>query len=107
MSSDVAELNRTAHPPLPPEFSRLESAVRRLGDELAGYRARAQLAEARATELERALKAVSGGGLDPISLRERIRKLEQENKDLRAQMVQAQDRVRRLIARFDFLREEL
>jgi chromosome segregation ATPase len=107
VSSDVAELNQEAPPALPPEFARLEAAVRRLGDELAGYRARARLAETRSAELERALKDVSGGDLDPISLRDRIRKLEQENRDLRRQMVQAQDRVRRLIARFDFLREEL
>ncbi len=105
-SSDVADPERAA-PILPPECVRLESAVRRLGDEFAGYRARAQLAEARAGELERALKAVSSGSLDPVSLRERIGKLEQENRDLRRQMLQAQDRVRRLIARFDFLREEM
>jgi hypothetical protein len=107
VSSDVAELNRATPSALPPEYAHLEVAVRRLGDELAGYRARAQLAEARAAELERALKAVSGGDFDPISLRDRVRALDQENKDLRRQMVQAQDRVRRLIARFDFLREDL
>jgi predicted RNase H-like nuclease (RuvC/YqgF family) len=107
VSSDVAELNRTAPPALPPEYARLEGAVRRLGDELAGYRARAQLAEARAAELQTALRAVSGGGLDPVSLREQVRNLEKENKDLRRQMIQAQDRVRHLMARFDFLREEL
>jgi chromosome segregation ATPase len=107
VSSDVAELNGPPPPALPPEYARLESAVHRLGDELAGYRARARLAESRASELERALKAVSGGGLDPISLRHRMVELEQENEELRRQMAEAQDRVRRLIARFDFLREDL
>jgi predicted RNase H-like nuclease (RuvC/YqgF family) len=106
VSSDVADPGR-ATPAFPPEYDRLEAAVRRLGDEYAGYRARARLAEARAGELERALRDVSSGSLDPLSLRDRIRKLEQENRDLRRQMVQAQDRVRRLIARFDFLREDM
>jgi hypothetical protein len=107
VSSDVAELNRSAPPELPPEYARLEGAVRRIGEELAGYRARARLAEGRAAEIERALKAVSDGALDPISLRERVRALEEENKQLRRRMVEAQQRVQRLIARFDFLREEL
>jgi predicted RNase H-like nuclease (RuvC/YqgF family) len=104
VSSDVAESDRVA---VLPHLERLEAAVRRLGDEYAGYRARARLAESRAGELERALAAVSGGTLDPISLRDRIRDLEQENAELRRQMEQAQDRIRRLIARFDFLREDL
>ena len=36
-----------------------------------------------------------------------IRELQEENQELRRRMVAAGDRVRRLIARFDFLREEL
>lgn len=106
VSSDVAE-REPATGGIPAEFVRLESAVRRLADELAGYRARTRVAEARAVELERAMKDLSTGALDPVSLRERIQKLEQENRELRRRMLQAQDRVRRLVARFDFLREEL
>jgi predicted nuclease with TOPRIM domain len=81
--------------------------LRRLADELAGFRARVQVAESRAAELERVLKDVNTGALDPLFLRERIRELDRENRELRHRMVQAQDRVRRLITRFDFLREEL
>lgn len=106
MSSDVAE-QKPVTARLPPEYDRLESAVRRLADELAGYRARARVAEARAGELERTIQDLSTGALDPVSLRDRIQKLEQENEELRRRMTRAQDRVRRLIARFDFLREDL
>ena len=94
-------------PTLPDEFVRLDRSVRRLLDDVAGYRARAQVAERKATELERTLKDVSTGALDPMKLREGLRKLEEENKELRRRMVQAQDRIERLVARFDFLGEDL
>jgi predicted RNase H-like nuclease (RuvC/YqgF family) len=92
---------------LPDEYVRLERSVRRLLDEMAGYRARAQVAEGKASELERALQDVTSGALDPMKLRDGLRRLEEENRELRRRMVQAQDRIRRLIARFDFLEEEL
>lgn len=94
-------------PTLPAEFGRLEAAARRLADELAGYRARTQVAEGRVQELERALDDVSSGALDPLSLRDRIHTLEQENEQLKRRIGRAQDRIRRLISRFDFLREDL
>jgi chromosome segregation ATPase len=106
VSNDVAERNRTP-PQLPAEYQRVERIARRLADELAGYRARTRLAEGRAAELERALRDVGSGALDPIALRDRIRKLEEENKELRHRIVGAQDRIRRLVTRFDFLREDL
>jgi chromosome segregation ATPase len=105
-SGDVADQKPLTRAP-PEEFERLEKAARRLTEELAGYRARARMAETRAVELEQALKDVSTGALDPLSLRDRIRKLEQENKELRRRMLHAQDRIRKLVARFDFLREEM
>jgi predicted RNase H-like nuclease (RuvC/YqgF family) len=92
---------------LPEEYVRLERSVRRLLDDVAGYRARAQVAERKASELERTLKDVSAGTLDPLEMREGLRRLEEENRELRRRMVQAQDRIQRLIARFDFLGEEL
>lgn len=92
---------------LPAEYARLEAAVRRLLDEAAGYRARAQVAEERAAELDRTLRDLSSGALDPVKLRQGLRRMEEENQELRRRMVGAQDRIRRLIARFDFLREEL
>lgn len=105
MSSDGAD--RTGAPPLPDEFARLEAAVRRLLEEVAGYRARARVAEARAGELERTLRDLETGRLDPDQLRVGLRDLQEENGDLRRRLDEARDRVRRLIARFDFLREEM
>jgi hypothetical protein len=107
MVSSDADRDLASPPPAPPEFERLEAAVRRLANELAGYQARAQVAEKRALELEQALKDLSSGDLDPLILRDRVRKLEQDNREVRGRMLRAQDRIRRLLARFDFLREEM
>lgn len=106
VSNDAAEPTTSAAP-VPDEYDRLERAVRRLLDDAAGYRARAQVAEQRVTELERTVRDMSTGALDPLKLREGLRRLEAENRELRRRMVQAQDRIRRLVARFDFLREEM
>lgn len=106
MSSEGAEEGRDAIA-LPEEYLRLEATVRRLLDEAAGYRARAQVAEQRATELERTLRDLSSGALDPVKMKDGLRKLEEENQELRRRMVGARDRIRRLVARFDFLREEM
>lgn len=105
MSSDGADTRDGA--PLPGAYLRLESAVRRLLDEAAGYRARAKVAEQRAAQLEGTLRDLSSGALDPLKLEEGVRELEEENKELRRRIVGAEDRIRRLIARFDFLREEM
>ncbi len=108
MSSDEADTERAGEDgSLPEEYGRLEQSVRRLLDEAAGYRARAQVAEERATQLERTLRDLSSGALDPVKMKDGLRKLEEENQDLRRRLVGAQDRIRRLIARFDFLREEM
>lgn len=104
VSSAEAELRPAG---LPQEYLRLERAVRRLLDQVAGYRARTQVAEARASDLERTLKDVTTGAIDPMKMRDALARLEEENRELRRRMVQAQDRIRRLIARFDFLEEEL
>ena len=104
MSNDAPD--RT-NGPLPDDFVRLESSVRDLLDRLAGYRARARTAEEKNAELEKTLRDMSSGALDPMKLRTRLRQLESENEELRSRMVAAQDRIRRLVARFDFLREEM
>ncbi len=105
MSNDAVDTEKRAA--LPAEYERLERAVRQLLDDVAGYRARAQVAETRASELERTLRDVHEGGLDPLKMKESLRSLEVENRTLRDRMSKAQDRLRQLIARFDFLREEL
>ncbi len=103
-SSDAAEPDGSG---LPEDFTRLEAAVARLLDEIAGLRARAEMAESRARELEKTLRDMTSGRLDPMELKSGLRELEDENQELRRRMVGAQDRIRRLIARFDFLSEEL
>lgn len=105
VSSDAAEVGRETR--APDEFVRLQGAVRRLVDEVAGYRARAKVAEKRVAELERTLRELSSGALDPLKLRQGLRSLEEENQELRRRMVEAHDRIRRLVARFDFLKEEM
>ena len=65
------------------------------------------MAEKKNAELERTLRDMSSGALDPMRLRQGVKRLEAENEELRRRMVDAQDRIRRLVDRFDFLREEL
>lgn len=87
--------------PESPGFKQLELLVRNLGDELASFRRRAQVAEARVRTLESAL---SNGG-DELTL-DRVRALEAENADLRARLGHAAQRARQLAARVKFIRQQ-
>ncbi len=104
VSNDAAEREDGA---LPEDFARLEASVRQLLDQLAGYQARARIAEKKSAELEKTLRDLSSGDLDPMKLQDGVARLEAQNDDLRRRMSEAQDRVRRLVDRFDFLREEM
>jgi seryl-tRNA synthetase len=89
-----------------PELDRLELALRRLLDRHDALRQRAEQAEARARELEQALSGMGSGQFDPIELRERGERLEQENAALRERL-QAVDAVaQRIQARLQFVEEE-
>jgi hypothetical protein len=79
----------------------LELLVRALGDELAGFRRRAQVAEARV----RALESAASAGSDLASL-ERVQALEAENADLKARLSFAAGRSRQLAARVKFVRQQ-
>jgi len=73
-------------------FRDLEQLVRHLGDELAGFRRRALLAESRLRELEsedRAPEVAQQRALD-----ERVTELEHENAVLRARLDSATERTR-------------
>lgn len=107
VSNGEADTGTSESGALPEDFARLESSVRLLLDRLAGYQDRAETAEQKSAEMEKTLKDMSSGALDPMQLREGLRRLESENEELRRRMVAAQDRIRRLVARFDFLREEM
>ncbi|MBL8981320.1 MAG: hypothetical protein JNL26_04010 [Gemmatimonadetes bacterium] len=84
-----------------PALRQLEQLVRALGDELAGFRRRAQAAESRV----RALESAAAVGSDLASL-ERLRTLEAENAELKARLAFAATRSRQLAARVKFVRQQ-
>lgn len=90
----------------PPEWTRLELTARHLLDGYDALRRRARTAEARVQELERTVREVSAGELDPVTLAARLRAAEDENRALRHRLEQARDRVRRILARIEFLEDE-
>jgi hypothetical protein len=87
-------------------LDQLETILRHVADELAGWRARALKAEAE-------LKEAAGRGTAPApaarpdpELRTRVADLEQENKTLRQRVDAARARVHDLLARLTFLEEQ-
>lgn len=80
-------------------FHELEALVRNLGEELAGFRKRAQAAEARLQAI-----ATRGGG-DGMA-EERVALLEAENARLRARLSEASDRTGKVLERVRFLRQQ-
>ena len=85
-------------------FRELEQLVRHLGDELAGFRRRALLAESRLREFETA-----GSHSDVRQQRElgdRLTQLEHENAILRGRLEAATGRTRQLLERVRFIRQQ-
>ncbi|MBA3672100.1 MAG: hypothetical protein H0W68_08785 [Gemmatimonadaceae bacterium] len=85
-------------------FHELEALVRHLGDELAGFRRRALLAEGRLRELE-------GQDADPVVLQsrelsERVTQLEHENAGLRSRLEAATGRATQMLDRVRFIRQQ-
>ena len=91
---------------LPAEWAQLQGAVRGLLRELKSWQERAGAAERRVRELERTLKDVSTGTLDPQQLNDAVGELRHENEDLRGRLDEAGERVRALLSRIDFLADE-
>jgi len=82
-------------------FRELESLVRHLGEELATYRRRAVHAE---TQIKEQGTAPSRGkGLSP----ERAAAMEAENAAMKTRLGRAEDRVKQMIDRVRFLRQQL
>src|SRR5437763_16518706 len=79
----------------------LEVLVRHLADELAGFRRRALLAEAR-------LKEVEGheGGAASLELASRCSELERENERLKTKLDSASARAKQMLDRVKFLRQQ-
>jgi hypothetical protein len=79
----------------------LETLVRHLADELAGFRRRALLAEARLKEIE----GLEGGAVN-LDLANRVSMLERENDKLQAKLETAGTRAKAMLDRVRFLRQQ-
>ena len=85
-------------------FRELETLVRHLGDELAGFRRRALLAEAHVREVE-----VQGAPPEMVQQREladRVTRLEHENAALKARLDAAAARTSQMLDRVRFIRQQ-
>jgi predicted RNase H-like nuclease (RuvC/YqgF family) len=80
-------------------FRELAHLIGQLGEEMAGWRRRAQTAEARVKELEAAATPTTKASRHAASL-------EKENAELRARLDAAKDRVKHLLDRTRFLRQQ-
>lgn len=85
-------------------FRELETLVRHLGDELAGFRRRALLAEARVRDLE-------GQGPSPVmqqqrELSDQVTQLEHENAALKGRLDAATARTKQMLDRVRFIRQQ-
>lgn len=81
-------------------FTELELLVRNLGEELAAFRKRAHVAEARLQSI-----ATRGGGGDAAA-EERVAQLEAENEKLRSRLAEASERTGKVLDRIRFLRQQ-
>jgi len=79
----------------------LETLVRHLADELAGFRRRALLAEARLKEIE----GQEGGAVN-LDLASRVAELERENEKLQGKLETAGLRAKAMLDRVRFLRQQ-
>ena len=85
-------------------LDQLETILRHVADELAGWRARAVKAE---TELKESSGRGGGSTAKPdAEARNRVADLEQENKTLRQRVEAARARVHDLLSRLTFLEEQ-
>ena len=82
-------------------FAELDSLVRNLATELANFRRRALLAEARIKEIEEHEDGPPG-----VDLAARISELERENKRLRTRLEAATTRAKQMLDRVKFLRQQ-
>jgi hypothetical protein len=91
---------------VPPELDRLELTIRRLIESHEAWQKRATAAESRVHELETAMQDVSAGRVDPVTLAETVRTLEQRNESLVERLNLAREATDRMIARLQFTAEE-
>lgn len=79
----------------------LDALVHHLADELAGFRRRALVAEARLKEVE-----ASEGGAASLELAQRVAELERDNERLRERLEAATGRAKQMLERVRFLRQQ-
>jgi hypothetical protein len=79
----------------------LEALVRHLADDLAGFRRRALVAEARLKEIE-----AHEGGTVNVDLAARCTQLEEENERLQEKLETASTRTKQMLDRVRFLRQQ-
>lgn len=84
-------------------FRELEALVHALSEELAGFRRRALVAEARVRELEGA----GGSSTESAAPVARLADLERENGELRERLEGAGARTRQMLDRVRFLRQQI
>jgi hypothetical protein len=82
-------------------FEDLNTLVRHLADELAAFRRRALVAEARLKELE-----AHEGGAPNLALASRSAELETENERLREKLAAVTGRARKMLERVKYLRQQ-
>ena len=85
-------------------FRELETLVRHLGDELAGFRRRALLAEAKLRDAEG--QANTPEMLEQRELSDRVNQLEHENAALKARLDAATARTKQMLDRVRFIRQQ-
>lgn len=85
-------------------FRELETLVRHLGDELAGFRRRALLAEAKVRDGE--AQGSAPAGQQRRELQERVTQLEHENAALRGRLEAAAARTKQMLDRVRFIRQQ-
>lgn len=82
----------------------METLVRHLADELAGFRRRALLAEARVREAE--IQGTAPVAQEKRELSDRVTQLEHENAALKGRLDAATARTRQMLERVQFIRQQ-
>jgi beta-phosphoglucomutase-like phosphatase (HAD superfamily) len=84
----------------------LDKVVVRTIEELKSFRQRALEAERRSAELEALLKSFESGKETLGSMKQRLTRLEDENRDLRLRVGHGRETVERMLARIGFLEDQ-
>jgi len=84
----------------------LEGVVSRVLEELDRLRLRIAEAQRRNAELEALLSSFQTGEESPANMKERLTRLERENRDLLARVERGRETVLRLLARIDFIEDQ-